>query len=144
LLVLLVITLALVIDACGQKSTSIVDALERKNCCMQLIMKPEQFDVMVLLNLYGDIVSDLGLTYSGNLGETCAIFEAVHGSAPDIAGKNIANPLALLQFRRSISLHLAGLCFFNRKNCYNYLNVIKNIVILNQVNCNVANSLLAT
>jgi len=84
------------------------------NCCMQLVMKPEQFDVMVLPNLYGDIVSDLGagligglgLTYSGNLGETCAIFEAVHGSAPDIAGKNTANPLALLQAGVMMLKHL--------------------------------------
>lgn len=74
------------------------------NCCMQLVMKPQQFDVLLLENLYGDIVSDLaaglvgglGLVPGANLGENCAIFEAVHGSAPDIAGQNIANPTALM------------------------------------------------
>jgi isocitrate dehydrogenase (NAD+) len=77
----------------------IVDA-----ACMQLVMKPEQFDVMLLPNLYGDIVSDLcaglvgglGLVPGANLGEKGAVFEAVHGSAPDIAGQNVANPIALL------------------------------------------------
>lgn len=74
------------------------------NCCMQLVTRPEQFDVMVTENLYGDIVSDLcaglvgglGLAPGANIGENCAVFEAVHGSAPDIAGKGIANPTALL------------------------------------------------
>jgi isocitrate/isopropylmalate dehydrogenase len=74
------------------------------NCCMQLVTRPEQFDVLVTENLYGDIVSDLcaglvgglGLAPGANIGETCAVFEAVHGSAPDIAGKGIANPTALL------------------------------------------------
>ncbi len=74
------------------------------NCCMQLVTKPEQFDVLVLENLYGDIVSDLcaglvgglGLAPGANIGETCAVFEAVHGSAPDIAGKGVANPTALI------------------------------------------------
>jgi len=77
----------------------IVDA-----ACMRLVMNPEQFDVLVLPNLYGDIVSDLcaglvgglGVVPGANLGETTAVFEAVHGSAPDIAGKNVANPTALL------------------------------------------------
>ena len=72
--------------------------------CMHLVMKPEQFDVLVLPNLYGDIVSDLcaglvgglGVVPAANLGAHAAVFEAVHGSAPDIAGKNIANPMALL------------------------------------------------
>ncbi len=67
-------------------------------------MNPEKFDVMVLPNLYGDVVSDLcagligglGLTPSGNIGDEGAIFESVHGTAPDIAGKNKANPTALL------------------------------------------------
>src|SRR4051812_31046875 len=75
------------------------------NTCMQLVMNPYQYDVMVMENLYGDIISDLcaglvgglGLVPSANLGEHCAIFEAVHGSAPDIAGKNLANPTALLR-----------------------------------------------
>lgn len=74
------------------------------NCCMQLVTRPEQFDVLVTENLYGDIVSDLcaglvgglGLAPGANIGENCAVFEAVHGSAPDIAGKGVANPTALL------------------------------------------------
>ena len=75
------------------------------NACMQMVMHPEQFDVMVMPNLYGDILSDLSSGLIGGLGllpgvnrnEEIAIFEAVHGSAPDIAGKNLANPTALLQ-----------------------------------------------
>ena len=74
------------------------------NACMQLVMRPEQFDVLLAPNLYGDIISDLcaglvgglGFAPSANIGASCAIFEAVHGTAPDIAGKNAANPLALL------------------------------------------------
>jgi isocitrate dehydrogenase (NAD+) len=74
------------------------------NCCMQLVMRPEQFDVLVMENLYGDIVSDLcagligglGLAPGANIGELGAVFEAVHGSAPDIAGQGIANPTALI------------------------------------------------
>jgi isocitrate dehydrogenase (NAD+) len=77
----------------------IVDA-----ACMHLVMKPEQFDVLVMPNLYGDIVSDLcaglvgglGVVGAANLGTEIGVFEAVHGSAPDIAGQNIANPTALL------------------------------------------------
>lgn len=77
----------------------IVDAV-----CMRLVMDPQEFDVMVMPNLYGDIISDLtsgligglGLLPSSNLGKEMAMFEAVHGSAPDIAGKHIANPTALL------------------------------------------------
>ena len=71
---------------------------------MQLVLNPEQFDVLVMPNLYGDIVSDLcaglvgglGVVGAANLGTEIGVFEAVHGSAPDIAGKNIANPTALL------------------------------------------------
>ena len=71
---------------------------------MQLVMNPNQFDVMVMQNLYGDIISDLcsgligglGLVPSSNIGTEYAMFEAVHGSAPDIAGKNLANPTAFL------------------------------------------------
>ncbi|GAB2999468.1 isocitrate dehydrogenase [Arenimonas maotaiensis] len=74
------------------------------NTCMQLVMRPEQFDVIVTTNLFGDIISDLcaglvgglGLAPGANIGKDCAIFEAVHGSAPDIAGKGVANPCALL------------------------------------------------
>jgi len=77
----------------------IVDA-----ACMQLVMFPEKFDVLLLPNLYGDIVSDLcaglvgglGVVGAANLGADIGVFEAVHGSAPDIAGKNLANPTALL------------------------------------------------
>ncbi|HEY2091669.1 MAG TPA: isocitrate dehydrogenase (NAD(+)) [Thermoanaerobaculia bacterium] len=75
------------------------------NLCMQLVIDPNQFDILLLENLYGDIVSDLtaglvgglGVVAGANIGENGAVFEAVHGSAPDIAGQNKANPLALLQ-----------------------------------------------
>ena len=75
------------------------------NLCMQLVQNPSQFDVLVMPNLYGDIVSDLcagligglGVAQSANIGLDCAIFEAVHGSAPDIARKGIANPTGLLR-----------------------------------------------
>ncbi len=75
------------------------------NTCMQLVMNPYQYDVLLLENLYGDIISDLcaafvgglGLVPGANIGRESAIFEAVHGSAPDIAGHDIANPTALLQ-----------------------------------------------
>lgn len=74
------------------------------NLCMQLVQNPSQFDVLVLPNLYGDIVSDLcagligglGVAQGANIGTDCAVFEPVHGSAPDIKGKNLANPTALL------------------------------------------------
>jgi isocitrate dehydrogenase (NAD+) len=74
------------------------------NCCMQLVLDPSRFDMLLLENLYGDIVSDLcagfigglGMAPGANIGEAGAIFEAVHGSAPDIAGKNLANPMALV------------------------------------------------
>jgi isocitrate dehydrogenase (NAD+) len=74
------------------------------NACMQMVLDPQQFDMLLLPNLYGDVMSDLaaglvgglGVVPSGNLGDTCAMFEAVHGTAPDIAGKGLANPTALL------------------------------------------------
>jgi isocitrate dehydrogenase (NAD+) len=74
------------------------------NACMQIVMDPLQFDVLLLPNLYGDVMSDLaaglvgglGVVPSANIGEDCAMFEAVHGTAPDIAGKGLANPTALL------------------------------------------------
>jgi isocitrate dehydrogenase (NAD+) len=74
------------------------------NLCMQLVINPEKFDVLVLPNLYGDIVSDLtsgligglGVAQGANIGDDCAVFEPVHGSAPDIKGQNKANPTALL------------------------------------------------
>jgi len=78
----------------------IIDAL-----CMHLVLNPQQFDIIVLENLYGDIISDLcaglvgglGLLPGANIGEEYAVFEAIHGSAPEIAGKNIANPVAILK-----------------------------------------------
>ena len=84
------------------------------NCCMQLVMRPEQFDMLVLENLYGDIVSDLcagligglGLAPGANIGEQGAVFEAVHGSAPDIAGQGIANPTAILMSAILMLRHL--------------------------------------
>lgn len=84
------------------------------NAAMQLVMKPEQFDILLLPNLYGDIVSDLaaglvgglGLVPGANMGEHHAVFEAVHGSAPDIAGKGIANPTALMQSAVMMLTHL--------------------------------------
>ena len=74
------------------------------NCCMQLVQNPNQFDVLLLPNLYGDIVSDLcagligglGIAQGANIGENYAVFEPVHGSAPDIAGQDKANPTAML------------------------------------------------
>jgi len=82
-----------------ESDDKIVDA-----CAMELVMRPERFDVIVTTNLFGDILSDeiaglvggLGMAPGGNIGEGAAIFEAVHGSAPDIAGKGVANPTALL------------------------------------------------
>jgi len=75
------------------------------NACMQLVMNPYQYDVLLMENLYGDILSDLcaafvgglGLVPGANIGTDCALFEAVHGSAPDIAGKNLANPTAVVR-----------------------------------------------
>ncbi|HTZ97840.1 MAG TPA: isocitrate dehydrogenase (NAD(+)) [Terriglobales bacterium] len=84
------------------------------NTCMQLVMNPYQYDVMVMENLYGDIISDLcaafigglGMVPSANFGDRCAIFEAVHGSAPDIAGKNLANPTAVIRCSLLMLRHL--------------------------------------
>ncbi len=84
------------------------------NACMQLVIRPETFDVLVLPNLYGDIVSDLcaglvgglGIVPGANLGKDHAIFEAVHGTAPDIAGRGLANPTALLQSAVLMLAHL--------------------------------------
>ena len=102
------------------------------NMCMQMVMNPSQFDIIVTPNLYGDILSDLaagltgglGLVPGANIGTDAAIFEAVHGSAPDIAGKNIANPIALLL---SSCLMLDHLGYINeakkiRTAVYNTLN----------------------
>ncbi len=84
------------------------------NCAMQMVMHPEQFDVMVLGNLYGDIISDLaaglvgglGVVPGANIGESIAVFESVHGSAPDIAGKGVANPLATILSANMMLRHM--------------------------------------
>jgi isocitrate dehydrogenase (NAD+) len=90
------------------------------NCAMQLVTRPQQFDVLLMDNLYGDILSDLcaglagglGVVPGANLGQGCAVFEAVHGSAPDLAGKRVANPsaiiLSLAEMLRYIGLVEAG------------------------------------
>src|SRR5438876_9608531 len=92
------------------------------NLCMQLVMNPYQFDMLLMENLYGDIVSDLaaglvgglGVVPSGNLGEKAALFEAVHGTAPDIAGKHLANPTALLLSAIMMLRHLTELVAADR------------------------------
>jgi isocitrate dehydrogenase (NAD+) len=92
-----------------QSDDKIVD-----NMCMQLVMRPEEWDVLLLENLYGDIVSDLcaglvgglGVVPGANIGLEAAVFEAVHGSAPDIAGKDLANPLALIRSGILMLYHL--------------------------------------
>ncbi len=84
------------------------------NASMQLVMRPETFDVLLMPNLYGDIVSDLaaglvgglGIVPGANIGEDCAVFEAVHGSAPDIAGEGIANPTAVMLSAVMMLLHV--------------------------------------
>jgi isocitrate dehydrogenase (NAD+) len=84
------------------------------NACMQLVMRPEAFDLLVMPNLYGDIISDLtaglvgglGIVPGANIGDTHAVFEAVHGTAPDIAGKGLANPTALMQSAVLMLAHL--------------------------------------
>jgi isocitrate dehydrogenase (NAD+) len=83
--------------------------------CMKLVQDPTQFDVLLLENLYGDVLSDLcagfvgglGVIPGANIGEDTAVFEAVHGSAPDIAGKGVANPLALLMSAVMMLNHIA-------------------------------------
>jgi isocitrate dehydrogenase (NAD+) len=87
------------------------------NACMQLVMHPEQFDLLLMPNLYGDIVSDLtaglvgglGLVPGANIGKELAVFEAVHGSAPDIAGKGVANPTAVMLSAEMMLTHLGEL-----------------------------------
>jgi isocitrate dehydrogenase (NAD+) len=84
------------------------------NACMQIVINPDQFDILLLPNLYGDVMSDLaaglvgglGVVPSGNIGDEGAIFEAVHGTAPDIAGKGLANPTALLMSAILMLIHL--------------------------------------
>ncbi|HKC12024.1 MAG TPA: isocitrate dehydrogenase (NAD(+)) [Vicinamibacteria bacterium] len=98
----------LFLDCCRMVSRAFpnvtYDEIIVDNCCMQLVLDPTRFDTLLLENLYGDIVSDLcagfvgglGMTPGANVGEKAAVFEAVHGSAPDIADQNLANPTALL------------------------------------------------
>ncbi len=94
------------------------------NLCMQLVIDPHRFDVLLLENLYGDIVSDLaaglvgglGVVAGANIGENGAVFEAVHGSAPDIAGQNKANPLALLQSAVLMLEHIGEMTAARRVN----------------------------
>jgi isocitrate dehydrogenase (NAD+) len=84
------------------------------NCAMQLVTRPEQFEVLVMDNLYGDILSDLGAGLIGglgvapgsNIGNDCAVFEAVHGSAPDLAGRGLANPTAVIRSAALLVAHL--------------------------------------
>jgi isocitrate dehydrogenase (NAD+) len=92
------------------------------NACMQMVINPHQFDMLLLTNLYGDIMSDLaaglvgglGVVPSGNMGEAVAIFEAVHGTAPDIAGKGIANPTALLMSAIMMLRHIGEMAAAKR------------------------------
>ncbi len=92
------------------------------NLCMQLVVRPETYDVLVLENLYGDIVSDLaaglvgglGVVPGANIGDRAAVFEAVHGSAPDIAGQNLANPLALIRSAILMLRHLGWIEIVDR------------------------------
>jgi isocitrate dehydrogenase (NAD+) len=85
--------------------------------CMSLVQDPTRFDLLLLENLYGDVLSDLGAGLVGglgvvpgaNIGDQCAVFEAVHGSAPDIAGRDLANPLALLMSAVMLLNYLARL-----------------------------------
>ncbi len=103
------LTDGLFLDCCravGAEYTDIVsDDRIVDNMCMQLVVNPHRYDVLLCENLYGDIVSDLvaglvgglGVVPGANIGEKAAVFEAVHGSAPDIAGRNLANPLALIR-----------------------------------------------
>jgi isocitrate dehydrogenase (NAD+) len=98
----------LFLDCCRDEAKAFpeitYDEIIVDNCCMQLVLDPTRFDMLLLENLYGDIVSDLcagfigglGMAPGANIGVDAAIFEAVHGSAPDIAGKNLANPMALV------------------------------------------------
>src|SRR6185503_7992736 len=109
----------LFLESCGQVAAEYAGRIEFEdrivdNMCMQLVQKPELYDVLVLPNLYGDIVSDLaaglvgglGVAPGSNIGETAAVFEAVHGSAPKYAGQNRANPTALILSSALMLRHL--------------------------------------
>jgi isocitrate dehydrogenase (NAD+) len=109
----------LFLESCGQVAAEYAGRVEFEdrivdNMCMQLVQKPDLYDVLVLPNLYGDIVSDLaaglvgglGVAPGSNIGETAAVFEAVHGSAPKYAGKDRANPTALILSSALMLRHL--------------------------------------
>ena len=110
-----------------EANTMIVD-----NTCMQLVMRPEQFDIMVMPNLYGDIISDLtsgligglGLLPSANMGEDMAMFEAVHGSAPDIANMDLANPIGTIL---SVAMMLKY-SFFMEEECAAIENAVHTVL----------------
>lgn len=100
------------------------------NGCMQMVTNPNRFDVLLLENLYGDVLSDLcaglvgglGVVPGANIGDTCAVFEAVHGSAPDIAGQNKANPLALIMSGVMMLNHMGLVEEADKiKNAYNHV-----------------------
>eukprot|EP01125_Pyxidicula_operculata_P008908 TRINITY_DN2947_c0_g1_i2.p1 TRINITY_DN2947_c0_g1~~TRINITY_DN2947_c0_g1_i2.p1 ORF type:complete len:355 (-),score=75.27 TRINITY_DN2947_c0_g1_i2:22-1086(-) len=119
-------------DTCREVSTKYplikYEEMTLGHACMKLVMNPADFDVMVLPNLYGDVVSDLcagligglGLTPSGNIGAKYSIFESVHGTAPDIAGKDLANPTALVMSAVMMLRHI---------HLENYANVIENAIL---------------
>lgn len=108
----------LFLECCRRVSREFPEAVYEElivdNACMQLVRDPSRFDVLLMANLYGDIISDLGAGLVGglgvvpgaNIGEEYAVFEAVHGSAPDIAGKGIANPLAITMSGGMMLRHL--------------------------------------
>lgn len=108
--------------------TTAYEELIIDNGCMQLVRDPTRFDILLLENLYGDVISDLcaglvgglGVVPGANIGEDCAIFEAVHGSAPDIAGRGIANPLAILMSGVMMLNHIGDAAAGERiKTAYN-------------------------
>ena len=86
------------------------------NACMQLVLRPQQFDVLVMENFHGDLISDLtaglvggtGVCPGSNIGDGCAVFEAIHGTAPDIAGKRLANPTAVMLSGAEMLRYLGG------------------------------------
>jgi isocitrate dehydrogenase (NAD+) len=118
------------------------DELIIDNGCMQLVRDPSRFQIVLMENLYGDIVSDLcaglvgglGVVPGANFGEGCAVFEAVHGSAPDIAGKNLANPLALIMSGVMMLNHLGETTAAEKvKNAYDTVLAEGNPEILTRV-----------
>ncbi|KAI0985720.1 hypothetical protein GJ496_010579 [Pomphorhynchus laevis] len=119
----------------AEKYTSKVsyNKMDLSQICKQLIIDPSKFDILLMPNLYGDIISDLcagmigglGLTPSANIGISCAMFEAVHGSAPDIANKDLANPIALLLSGLMMLDHM-GLTQYSRRIRFSLQHIIEN------------------